>query len=89
MMNHTTPAANDALRIAMRYAKLNKETTVCTGLSFADGLYEITLRTPYQTYEFYVDSADGEVLGINAEPGLDLDNFYEGADQDSIFPIAA
>ena len=89
MMNYTTPAANNALRIAMRYAKLNKETTVCTGLSCTDGLYEITLRTPYQIYEFYVDSDQGEVLGINTVPGLDLDNFYEEAEQDLDISAAA
>ncbi|MCR5087959.1 MAG: hypothetical protein K6C08_00415 [Oscillospiraceae bacterium] len=77
MINRKT--ADNALRIAMRYARLNKESVICTHLSCDNDIYEITLRTPYQIYEFYVDPAACEVIGINAEPSLELNCLCDSA----------
>lgn len=76
MMN-LTYTANEALRSAMEYAQLTTEDIRVMKLAATDGLYEIVLRTLSQMYEFYVDAASGEVLGINAEPALDLEAVYD------------
>lgn len=76
-MINLTYTANEALRSAMEYARLTTEDVRVTKLTAKDGLYEITLRTLCQMYEFYVDAANGEVLGVNAEPALDLEAVYD------------
>ena len=76
MMN-LTYTANEALRSAMEYAQLTTEDIRVMKLAATDGLYEIVLRTLSQMYEFYVDAASGEVLGINAEPALDHEAVYD------------
>lgn len=84
-----TYTANEALRSAMEYAQLATEDVRVAKLAAKDGLYEITLHTPYQMYEFYVDAATGEVLGINAVPSLDLESAYEDGDRDAALRLIA
>ena len=64
---------NEALKAALAYAGLSADDARCTFASHHDGLYELTVRTSFQKYDFYVEAWTGEVLGINAEPMLDLD----------------
>ena len=78
-MINLTYTANEALRSAIDYAQLTTENIRVTKLAVKDGLYEIALRTLCQMYEFYVDAANGEVLGVNVEPALDLEAVYDDA----------
>ncbi|MBR1455806.1 MAG: PepSY domain-containing protein [Oscillospiraceae bacterium] len=75
--NMNTYTAEQALRIALTYAGLEPKDCRCGALRLEGGLYEIALRTDYQKLELYVDAADGEVLGFNAEPALDLAGLSE------------
>lgn len=76
MMNYADTASG-ALHSAMEYAQLMTEDVRVTKLAVKDGLYEIALLTLCQRYEFYVDAANGEVLGVNAGPTLDLGAIYD------------
>lgn len=59
---------NQALSRALEYAGLAKTESRCAFRKAQDGLYEFTVLTLYQKYDFYVDALSGEVLGVNSEP---------------------
>lgn len=78
MKNFVTESA--AVICAVRYAMLEAYAPRCLEISHCDGLYNLILRTDYQCYEFFVDDATGEVLGMSAVPGLDLDSYPSNID---------
>lgn len=65
-MNTLTP--EQAMRYALIAADIEEEKPVCLASRYAEGLYHFVLCTPYVRYEFYVDAANGEVLGVGTEP---------------------
>lgn len=62
----------DAIQAALQYSQLELSQTRAFQVELQDGLYFISLRTEWQFYEFYVDSASGQVMGMNFEPSLDI-----------------
>lgn len=78
MKNIITESA--AVICAVRYAALEACAPRCLEISHCGGLYNLILRTDYQCYEFYVDDCTGEVLGLSAVPGLDLDSYPSNND---------
>lgn len=57
-----------AMRFALVYAELENDGPVCLSGRYAEGLYHFVFRTLCLRYEFYVDAANGEVLGVGTEP---------------------
>lgn len=60
-----------ALEIALNYAGIADEESLCIRNRLSDGLFEITVRTIDRKYDFYVDAANRDVRGFNAEPYYD------------------
>ncbi len=73
MKNTNMYTAAEALQSALEYAGIAADENRCLLARYDGGLYHILVRTLYQKYEFYVDAESGEVLGISAEPSLDLE----------------
>ena len=57
-----------AMRHALIFADIEDDEPACMSSRYEEGLYHFVLNTPYMKYEFYVDAADGEVMGIGTEP---------------------
>ena len=57
-----------ALQLALACVNLSNDEFCCLSSQYNQGLYNFVLRTLCLRYEFYVDAAKGEVLGINTEP---------------------
>ena len=57
-----------AKRFALVYADIENDEPVCLTSRYAEGLYSFVMCTLYMRCEFYVDAANGEVLGISTEP---------------------
>ena len=77
-------SASSAVLAAVSYALLADCSPRCLGLSHHDGMYNLILRTDYQSYEFYVDDRTSEVVGISVIPGLDLDSYPSNSDDGCI-----
>ena len=59
-----------ALRIALRNAKIESSEYHCLSNNYDRGFFRIVVWTPYLKYEIYVDAETGEVAGINTAPVL-------------------
>lgn len=57
-----------ALQLALACTDLNNDEFCCLSSRYSQGLYSFVLCTLCLKYEFYVDAAKEEVLGINTEP---------------------
>ena len=66
MNNNIT--SNYAMMLAIEYAGFNFEDTSDRHIALSDGLYEISFRTAFMSYEVYIDAANGEVLGCDFCP---------------------
>ena len=66
--NHLTP--EQAMQLALNYANIRNDEPLCLSMRYAEGLYSFVFYTLHMRYEFYVDAANGEVLGIDTEPLL-------------------
>ncbi|MCR5138030.1 MAG: hypothetical protein K6C12_13265 [Oscillospiraceae bacterium] len=65
-MNRLT--GEQALRSALTYLGLENSEFFCLSNRLQDGFFRLSLWTPYLKYEIFVDSADGEVAGIDMQP---------------------
>lgn len=65
---NTKLTASAALAAAIACADLSREDPRCESVCCRDGYYELTLRTAFLRYEFYVDAVSGQVAGVNFEP---------------------
>lgn len=74
----------EALLAALNSVALTEEDVIDSDITLSNGLYEIGLSTSFQHYDFYVDAATSEVLGINAEPIVCL-----RSDEDEVVNYAA
>ncbi len=63
---HLTP--EQAMQFALTSANIENDEPVCQTSRYDEGLYHFVLQTLCLRYEFYVDAANGEVLGISTEP---------------------
>lgn len=59
---------SEAIRIAVGYSRLELDEPYCVSAVCEDDTIALVVFTLYQRYEFYVDSASGEVLGVMSEP---------------------
>ena len=59
-----------ALRIALRNAKIESSEYHCLSNNYDRGFFRIVVWTPYLKYEIYVDAKAGEVAGIDTAPVL-------------------
>ncbi len=57
-----------ALKLAVDYARIANDNPRCLSVRFAQGLYAFLVETDYMRYEFYVDAAEGDIPGFSAEP---------------------
>ena len=57
-----------AMQFARSFANIDNDEFVCLTSRYAEGLYHFVLCTLCLQYEFYVDAANGEVLGVDTEP---------------------
>ncbi len=60
-----------ALYNALSSVGINDASYRCDYICLEGDCYHIIVSTIMLKYEFYVDSATGEVLGINTEPEID------------------
>lgn len=71
----------EALKAVIDYISLDAEETRVLDVK-TDGEYcEVLLRTDWMKYDCYVELATGEVVGVDTEPGIDIDTYdedYEG-----------
>ena len=63
----------EAYCIAVKEAGLEANSPVCTDITLDGSIYEISIKTLFLRYDFYVGALSGEVLGINFEPFTDLE----------------
>ena len=68
MKTKKTLTPEQAMRYALIAADIEEEKPLCLASRYAEGLYHFVLCTAYVKYEFYVDAANGEVLGVGTEP---------------------
>ena len=66
-MNYNITSA-EAMAAAIRHTASGAETVFDRQMTAADGLYEISFRTAFMSYEVYIDAANGEVLGCDFAP---------------------
>lgn len=66
-MNYNITSA-EAMAAAIRHTASGAETVFDRQMTAADGLYEISFRTTFMSYEVYIDAANGEVLGCDFCP---------------------
>ncbi len=59
-----------ALGRALVYARIENEDPRCLFSNYKDGLCHFVVTTAYLKYEFYVNTEDGTVLGIDTQPLL-------------------
>ena len=71
-----TISYKDAIASAVKYADLSNNDPRCANVLLSEGVYELEIDTPFQHYDFYVDSVSGEILGINCEPYMEIDGMY-------------
>lgn len=71
-----------ALQFALIYADIDRDELCRLSSRYDEGLYNFVVCTPCLKYEFYVDAANGEVVGINTEPLLCMEtlNMLNGKD---------
>lgn len=62
------PMWEKALHNALVYAGIENEEYACMSIGYMDGLHYFLVHTLCLKYEFFVESASGDVLGINTEP---------------------
>ncbi len=67
-MNKMNITTEKALGIALAYAGIENGEYRCLAGGCDNGIFRFVIRTPELKYEFYVDAADGEVLGIDTIP---------------------
>ena len=67
-------SAREAFFIAVKEAGLEANSPVCTDITLNGSIYEISIKTLFLRYDFYVGALSGEVLGINFEPFTDLES---------------
>lgn len=68
-MNKMNPlTAKQALYIALNDVGITESESICLFNQYDNGLYHVLVKTAYMKYEFYVDAANGEVLGLDMEP---------------------
>ena len=60
--------AEQALRKALICAGIEKEELACLLQEHEEGLYHFQVRSCWMEYEFYVEAASGEVLGMQTAP---------------------
>ena len=78
-----------ALRIALRNAKIESSEYHCLSNNYDSGFYRIIVWTPYLKYEIYVDAGEGEVAGIDTVPVLYPETLcFCGSDEDSLTDAA-
>ena len=65
-MNSLT--AKQAQLASLGYVDITETESVCLLNQYENGLYHLLIKTAYMKYEFYVDAARDEVLGVNTEP---------------------
>ena len=78
-----------ALRIALRNAKIESSEYHCLSNNYDRGFFRIVVWTPYLKYEIYVDAETGEVAGINTAPVLYQEALcFCSSDEDSLTDAA-
>ena len=60
--------AEQTLQSALIYAQIENDDPQCLFSNCSCGLYHFIVETLYLKYEFYVDSEDSTILGIQTEP---------------------
>lgn len=70
----------EAVKAVVDYIDLDAEETRVLDLDMGSEYCEVVLRTDWVRYDCYVDIATGEVVGIDTEPGLDIDTYDEDYD---------
>lgn len=61
-----------ALNNALTSVGINDGNYCCEYICLEDNCYRLIVSTLMLRYEFYVDAASGEVLGIDTEPMIDV-----------------
>lgn len=61
-----------ALNNALTSVGINDGNYCCEYICLEGGCYRLIVSTLMLRYEFYVDAATGEVLGIDTEPMIDV-----------------
>ena len=78
-----------ALRIALRNAKIESSEYHCLSNNYDRGFFRIVVWTPYLKYEIYVDAEAGEVAGIDTAPVLYQEALcFCSSDEDSLTDAA-
>jgi len=70
-----TTRINDkqAYSIAVNYTNLINNDPKLLYIRLEGGLYHLIIRASFLDYEFYIDSADGNILGLSTEPAEEND----------------
>ena len=84
--DHLTPKQD--MQAVLAFANIENDEPVCQTIRYDEGLYYLVLRTLCLRYEFYVDAANGEVLGISTEPLPYMESINMCGGEDS-FPSLA
>ncbi len=61
-----------ALNNALTSVGINDSNYCCEYICLENGLYHLVVSTLMLRYEFYVDAENGEVLGTNTEPVIEM-----------------
>lgn len=77
-----------ALQLALACTDLKNDEFCCLSSRYSQGLYSFVLCTLCLKYEFYVDAAKGEVLGINTEPFSSMEALYMLGDKKLFSSVA-
>ena len=85
-MLNLTP--EQALQNALAYADIKNNESICLPGCCADGLYHFIVYTLCLRYEFYVDAANGDVLGIDTEPLPDAEGFHSVSGRETLPSVA-
>ena len=66
--------SKEAINAAIIYAGLQNDNPRCANVLHRNSMYELTVCTTFQRYDFYVGDVSGEIYGINVEPMLDIED---------------
>ncbi len=64
---------NKAVAAAINYLELDANETILVSCEKVGELYELMLCGEWLTYDCFVDTASGEVLGVNPFPTFDAE----------------
>ncbi len=64
---------NMAVAAAINYLELNADETILVSCEKAGEMFELVLCGEWLTYDCFVDTSSGEVLGVNPFPTFDAE----------------